>query len=188
MKKTLIVGILIALSFSQCGKKNDPFLIKNGSIGELTENIRMKQVDSIFAGDSIVKLNPAIDALSTQGEVEIYEAGGAKLLLLSPNNEYDPESYISNIQVFDDRYHSEKGLSRSSNFKFVKDNYTISSIESTISSIIVSLNESDIYVVIDKKQLPEDLRYDPSITIEASQIPDDATFKYFMIEWNYEEN
>lgn len=187
MKKTLIIGVLLALSFLQCAKKNDPFLIKNGALGELTEKIRIKQIDSIFVSDSIVKLNPNVDALSTQGEVEIYEKGGAKLLLLSPNDEYDPESFISDIQVFDDRYHTEKGLSKSSNFKFVKDNYTISSIESTINSILVSLNESDIYLIIDKKQLPEDLRYDPSIIIEASQIPDEATFKYFMIRWDYEE-
>ena len=188
MKKTLLISALIVLFFSQCDKGNDPFLIKNGAIGELTEKIQMKQIDSIFVGDSIVKLNPDVNALGTQGEVEIYEKGGVKLLLLSPDDEYDPESLITNIQVFDDRYHTEKGLSKSSNFKFVKDNYTVSSIESAINSVIVSLNESDIYLIIDKKQLPENLRYDPSITIEASQIPDDATFKYFMIGWDYEEN
>lgn len=187
MKKTLLISTLIVLFFSQCDKGNDRFIIKNGAVGELTENIQMNQIDSIYANDSIVRLNPDINTLGTQGEVEIYEKGGVKLLLLSPDDINDPESLITTIQVFDDRFKTEKGLSKSSNFKFVKDNYTISSIESTIKSVIVSLNESDIYLIIDKKQLPENLRYDPSVTIEASQIPDDATFNYFMIEWDYEK-
>ncbi|PKA83543.1 hypothetical protein ATE92_1699 [Ulvibacter sp. MAR_2010_11] len=184
MKKTLFFGVIAVLLFVQCGKDNDPFLIKQGAIGNLTKEIRMKQIDSIFAQDSIVKLNPIADALGTQGEVEIYEKGGNKLLLLSPDNESDPESVITNIQIFDDRYKTEKGLSKSSNFKFVKDNYTLAGVETTINAVVIFLENSDIFITIDKKQLPENLRYDPTISIEASQIPDDATFKYFMAGWD----
>ncbi len=187
MKKTLFLGALTALLFVQCGKEKDPFLIKKGAIGNLTKEIKMKQIDSIFAQDSIVKLNPIPDALGTQGEVEIYEKGGEKLLLLSPNSESDPESVITNIQIFDDRYKTEKGLTKASTFKFVKDNYTIANIETTINAVVVFLENSDIFLTIDKKQLPENLRYDPSVTIEASQIPDDATFKYFMVGWDIVE-
>ncbi|MBZ0326978.1 MAG: hypothetical protein K8F54_05190 [Altibacter sp.] len=184
MKKTLLFGALIALLFVQCGKDNDPFLIKQGAIGNLTKEIQMKQIDSIFAQDSIVKLNPIPDALGTQGEVEIYEKGGALLLLLSPDDESDPESVITNIQIFDDRYKTEKGLSKNSTFKSVKDNYIIADIETTINSVVVFLKDSDVFITIDKKQLPENLRYDMGITIEASQIPDEATFKYFMVGWD----
>jgi hypothetical protein len=183
MKKILLITAIITTLFVQCGKDKDPFTIKNGSIGELSLTTKMKQIDSIFAQDSIVKLNPIPDALGTQGEVEIYEKGGNKLLLLSPDIENDPNSTITNIQVFDTRYKTEKGLSLSSTFKDVKENYTIADVETTINSIVIFLEESDVFLTIDKKQLPENLRYDPSITIEASQIPDGATFKYFMIGW-----
>lgn len=184
MKKTILFGTLSALLFIQCGKDNDLFLIKEGAIGSLNKEVRMKQIDSIFAQDSIVRLNPIPDALGTQGEVEIYEKGGAKLLLLSPFNESNPESVISYIQIFDDRYTTEKGLTQASNFKFVKDNYTIADIETLINAVVIFLEDSDIYLTIDKKSLPESLRYNPSISIEASQIPDDATFKSFMIGWD----
>tara|TARA_R110002124_G_scaffold131910_2_gene294416 strand:- start:51318 stop:51890 length:573 start_codon:yes stop_codon:yes gene_type:complete len=186
MKKTLFIVALTSILFVQCGKENDPFLIKDGSIGELTKEIRMKQIDSLFANDSIVKLNPIKDALGTQGEVEIYEKGGAKLLLLSPNDENDPNSTVSNIQVFDDRYKTEKGLTKSSTFKDVKDTYTIADVETTINAVVVFLENSDVFLTIDKKQLSENLRYNPSLEIEASQIPDDAKFKYFMIGWDDE--
>jgi hypothetical protein len=42
-------------------------------------------------------------------------------------------------------------------------------------------------LTIDKKELPEELRYNPSLKIDPSQIPDEATFKYFMIGWDAEE-
>lgn len=186
MKKTLLFGAFVALLFTQCGKKNNPFLIQKDAIGELTKEIQMKQIDSLFANDSIVKLNPIKDALGTQGEVEIYEKGGTKLLLLSPDNESDPNSLITNIQVFDARYATDKGLNNASTFKDIKANYTIADIETTINSVVVFLEGSDVFITIDKKQLPENLRYDPSVTVEASQIPDGATFKYFMVGWEQE--
>jgi len=52
--------------------------------------------------------------------------------------------------------------------------------------VVVFLENSDVFLTIDKKQLSENLRYNPSLEIEASQIPDDAKFKYFMIGWDDE--
>ncbi len=52
-----------------------------------------------------------------------------------------------------------------------------------MSSVIVSLNETKTYVIIDKKELPESLRY-TSNNIEITQIPEEATFKFFMLEWD----
>lgn len=187
MKKTLFFGAIIALLFVQCGKDSDSFLIKQGAIGNLTKEVRMKQIDSIFAQDSIVKLNPISNALGTQGEVEVYEKGGTLLLLLSPDDESDPESVITNIQIFDDRYKTENGLSKNSTFREVKDNYSIADIQTTINSVVIFLKDSDVFITIDKKQLPENLRYDMGISIESSQIPDTATFKYFMVGWDKEE-
>ncbi|MFT5436185.1 MAG: hypothetical protein ACI840_000828 [Ulvibacter sp.] len=184
MKKTLFIGAMSAVFFIQCGKKSDPFLIQQGMVGNLSKDIQMRQIDSLFAIDSIVKLSPVRGTLGTQGDVEIYQKGGDKLLLLSPEDENDPNSLISNIQVFDNRYKTTKGLHKGSTFKDVKANYTISDIETTINAVVVFLEDSDIFITIYKSQLPENLRYDPSAKIEASQIPDEATFKYFMIGWD----
>ena len=130
-----------------------------------------------------MKINSSPNALETQGEVEIYEKGGKQLLLLSPDNETDPNSTVKNIQVFDSRYKTEKGLSTASTWKDVKANYTIDNIETTINAVVIFLKETDVYLTIDKKSLPEELRYNMDLKVEASQIPDDAPFKYFMIGW-----
>ncbi len=184
MKKTLLIIGIVSLAFVQCGKDSDPFLIKNGSIGNLTSDMKMKQVDSIFANDSIVKINSSPNALETQGEVEIYEKGGKQLLLLSPDDENDSNSNITNIQVFDSRYKTEKGLNSASTFKDVKANYTIDNIQTTISAVVVFLKDSNVYLTIDKKNLSENLRYNPDAKVETSDIPDTAPFKYFMIGWD----
>lgn len=183
MKKTLLIIGIVSLAFVQCGKDSDPFAIKNGSIGNLNNEIKIKQIDSIFAEDSIVKINSSPNALETQGEVEIYEKGGKKLLLLSPDDEKDPNSTIKNIQVFDSRYKTEKGLTPASTWKDVKANYTIDNIQTTINAVVIFLKETDVYLTIDKKSLPEELQYNMDLKVEASQIPDNATFKYFMIGW-----
>ncbi|RMA57034.1 hypothetical protein [Ulvibacter antarcticus] len=188
MKKTLFIVAITALLFIQCGKDNNPFSIQKGAIGNLTKDIQMKQIDSLFANDSIVKLNPIKDAIGTQGEVEIYEKGGNKLLLLSPADESDPNSKITNVQVFDSRYQTDKGLNSASRFKDIKANYTISDVQTTINAVVVFLEGSDVFVTIDKKELPENLRYNPTITVEPSQIPDEAAFKYFYIGWDIDDS
>jgi len=189
MKKTLLVAVLAITTgflFVQCEEEKDPFLISDTSVGLINNKTQVRQLDSIFTQDSIVKLNPVENALGTQGEVEVYEKAGAKLLLLSPENENDPNSTITTVQVFDDRYKTAKGLTKSSTFKDVKDNYTIKNVETMIGSVIVFLEDSNVYLTIDKLELPEDLRYDPSATIEVSQIPDTAKFKYFMVGFEKE--
>jgi hypothetical protein len=183
MKKILFISAFASLLFVQCGKDSDPFLIQNGAIGNLTKEHKIKQVDSIFAKDSIVKISSSPNALETQGEVEIYEKGGKQLLLLTPKDENDPNSTINSIQVLDSRYKTAKGLSTASTFKDVKTNYTIDNLQTTINAVVVFLKDTDVYLTIDKKSLPEELRYDMNIEVEASQIPDDAPIKYFMIGW-----
>ena len=159
MKKTLLLGAMITLLFAQCAEEKDPYLIKNGELGHLTKKMQMKQVDSIFSMDSIVPLSSIENALGTQGEVEVYEKGGKKLLLLSPDNETDPNSVITNIQVFDERYKTEKGLHLNSTFADVKANYEVVGIQNAINSVVVFLKDSDVYLTIDKKDLPASLRY-----------------------------
>ncbi|WP_203295973.1 hypothetical protein [Luteirhabdus pelagi] len=187
MKKSILFIAIAGFILASCTEEKDPFLITGDSVGKITKEMRMKHVDSIFAEDSIVKLSRVKNALDTQGEVEIYSKEGEKLLLISPEDENDPESYIDNIQVFDSRYKTEKGLTKASTFKDVKDNYTVEKVENAINSVIVFLKDSEVYLTIDKKQLPENLRYNPDAKIEASQIPNEATIKYFMIGWDIEE-
>jgi len=183
IKKTLLTGIFTIILLTQCKEEKDSFLLSKESIGPLNKTTLIKQVDSIFALDSIVRLNPVKNSLGTQGEVEIYEKGGNKLLLISPRNEKDPNSLISNVQIFDKRFKTEKGLNPMSTWADVKANYKIENIQNAINSVVVFLKDSNIYITIDKKQLPENIRYNYTAKIEVTQIPDTATFKYFMIGW-----
>lgn len=185
MKKTLaLVAVILTVTvFVGCGKDSDPFLIKDGAIGNLTPEIKMKQLDSIFANDSIVKINSSPNALETQGEVEIFEKGGQKLLLLSPENETDPNSTITDILIFDSRYKTEKGLDRTSLFKDFKENYKIGSIQRILNGVLVFLDDSDIYLTIDQQYLQEEVRYNPDVPLEANHILDSAPIKYFRIGW-----
>lgn len=187
MKKTFLIGIFACLFFVKCAKEKDPYLIGEGSIGPLTKSVKMMEVDSIFKTDSIVKLNSIQNSIGTQGEVEIYEKGGKKLLLLSPNSDSDPNSAITNIQVFDDRYKTDKGLNLNSTFADLKANYEVEAIQNAINSVVVFLKDTDVYITIDKKELPASLRYNYSAKVEVTQIPDAAKFKYFMIGWDVED-
>lgn len=187
MKKTILISLITILLFVQCEKESNRFLIQKGAIGNLTKSTPIKQIDSIFAQDSIVWLNPINNSLGIQVEIEIFEKGGKKLLLLSPENENDSNSVITNIQVFDDRYKTEQGFNSGSTFKDLKENYKITAIDNAINSVVIYLEDSEIFITIDKKQLPENVRYNYTTKIESTQIPLEATFKYFMIAWDIDD-
>lgn len=187
MKKTILISLITILLFVQCEKESNRFLIQKGAIGNLTKSTPIKQIDSIFEQDSIVWLNPINNSLGIQGEIEIFEKGGKKLLLLSPENENDSNSVIINIQVFDDRYKTEQGFNSGSTFKDLKENYKITAIDNAINSVVIYLEDSEIFITIDKKQLPENVRYNYTTKIESTQIPLEATFKYFMIAWDIDD-
>lgn len=187
MKKTILISLITILLFVQCEKESNRFLIQKGAIGNLTKSTPIKQIDSIFAQDSIVWLNPINNSLGIQGEIEIFEKGGKKLLLLSSENENDSNSVIANIQVFDDRYKTEQGFNSGSTFKDLKENYKITAIDNAINSVVIYLEDSEIFITIDKKQLPENVRYNYTTKIESTQIPLEATFKYFMIAWDVDD-
>lgn len=58
MIKSISISILTLLLFIQCAEEKDAFLISNSTVGHLTIGMKIKQIDSIFAMDSIVRLNP----------------------------------------------------------------------------------------------------------------------------------
>ena len=187
MLKKIIAIVSVTLLFIKCKEEINPFLISNDSVGALTRGMTIKEIDSIFAQDSIVKLYAQNEELPAQGEVEIYDKNGTKLVSISPVTNNDPDALISNFQFFDPRYKTDKGLNLSSTFKDIKANYKISNIETTISTVVIFLEDSDLFINIDKNELPENFRYNPNLVIDITNIPDEAKIKYFMLSWKIDE-
>lgn len=187
MLKKIIAIVSVTLIFIQCKEEINPFLISNDSVGALTRGMTIKEIDSTFAKDSIVKLYAQNEELPTQGEVEIYKKNGTKLVSISPVTNNDPDALISNFQFFDPSYKTDKGLNLSSTFKDIKANYKISNIETTISTVVIFLEDSDLFINIDKNELPENFRYNPNLVIDITNIPDEAKIKYFMLSWKIDE-
>ena len=187
MLKKIIAIVSVTLIFIQCKEEINPFLISNDSVGALTRGMTIKEIDSIFAQDSIVKLYAQNEELPTQGEVEVYEKNGTKLVSISPVTNNDPDALISNFQFFDPSYKTDKGLNLSSTFKDIKANYKILNIETTISTVVIFLEDNDLFINIDKNELPENFRYNPNLVIDVTNIPDEAKIKYFMLSWKIDE-
>lgn len=183
-KKTIYTLGLLAF-LTSCNKdKDNPFLITANQVGPLTKEVKINQLDSVFKNDSITRQTSGPELLKSTDEIKVFDKEGKPLLELEPLQEFDSTSTIGYIRVLDPRYETKEGLNVKSTFKDIIEHYNISRIENTINAAVVFLDEINAYVTIDKSQLPPSLRYDTDSKIMASQIPDDAKFKYFMIYWN----
>lgn len=184
MHKSFIYIALVALVLTSCGKDQDPFLIQKQNIGNLTDSTQVKDVKSVFKTDSVVNYIGTNEFTRNMNTIEIYDKQGTALLSLSPKKRADSTAVFSSVRILDPRYKTEKGISTASKFKHIQDAYEISKIDNLINSIVVSVDAINAAFTIDKQELPSNLRFDRTMTIEASQIPDNAKIKYFFIHWN----
>lgn len=185
MKSKFLLILVIAISIISCQKDEDnPFLITATQVGPIKKDLRINKLDSVFPNDSIITQTSGEQQLRSTDEIKIFKKGGKPLLVLEPLQEFDSTSTIGYIRILDPQYETKAGINTESTFKDIVENYNISRIENTLNAAVVFLDEINAYITIDKKELPSNLRYDTDSRIRASQIPDDAKIKYFMIHWD----
>lgn len=181
-KKRLILFSVITV-FISCNTKVDKFLISHHNVGKLTDSTQVKDLAVIYSNDSIVKNIAGDEFLGRINDIEIFEKGGKRLLVLTPTEALDSTSTIRTVKIIDARYKTLKALSIKSTFGDINTNYKISSIQNTLKNVVIFTSDSNFFFTIDKNELPSQLRFDMSKKIEAVQIPERSKIKYFMIGW-----
>lgn len=182
-KHILFICICCAILLSCNKKEQDPFQIAKHNVGLLTDSTQVKDLEMIYANDSISRYIGGDEFTGNINNIEIFEKGGKLLLTLTPSEALDSTAVISTIKIEDPRYKTDLLVSKVSTFKDIKGNYKINSISNLINSVVISVNELNASFTIDKKELPSNLRFDMNIKFDAIQIPDNAKIKYFMLHW-----
>lgn len=184
MNKTLLSLLIFTLLLASCKREQDPFQIGKQHIGLLTDSTQVKDIESLFSNDSVVKFIGGDEFVGIKNDIEVFEKGGKKLLVLTPGHALDSTAVIESVQIIDSRYKTDKNISVLSTFKDISSNYKISKIDNLINSVLVTVNELNASFAIDKKELPANLRFNMDMKFEAIHIPDDAKLKYFFLMWS----
>lgn len=180
--RQLIVLILLSL-FASCSSDN-AFLIDKNKVGVLTDKTLITEVESLFENYTLEGLNPDPSSKYISADVEVFNEAGELVMVIEPTTR-DDDAKIKSVKIFDNQYKTKNGLNANSSFEAIEKNYTISSIQTTISEVIVSIEEIDAFVTIKKTELPSELQFDMEKTIKATQIPSDAKIKGFWV--NFEQ-
>lgn len=170
MKNKIILLLLLAFVLVQCKKGEDTLMAKN-QVGPIDKYTAFLEVENMFKKDSVVK-SPEEDAISLQ----IFKNGDKALII---NKNIDSIKTIESVQVFSDLYTTERGLSTASTFKDINNNYTIKKVEPTFTSAVVFVDELNMTIALDKKDLNID-EFDMR-KISKDQIPDMAKIKSITI-------
>ena len=84
----------------------------------------------------------------------------------------------------DSRFKNKDDLNIHSTFGDFSSKYQISSIQNTLRSLVISVDEINAYFTISKSELPEEIRYNVDSEIEAISIPENAKIKDLYIYWH----
>ena len=139
--KQLLALIIIGLIFQSCKKEQDPFLISKQNIGLLTDSTQVQNLETIYINDSIVKRVGGDEFTGAKNDIEVYSKDGKQLLALTPSEALDSTATITTVKILDSRFKTDKNITINSTFKDIKNNYTISSIQNTISNAVVFVDD-----------------------------------------------
>jgi hypothetical protein len=177
----LLISTILIIS---CAKENQ-FIIEKGKVGLINNETTVKEIKELFKNDSIVA--PKADTLKnlfsfSSEEFLVFSKEGKKIIEITPTVAGDSVSKIKSVQIFDSNYKTDKGLSLSSTFREINENYMVNKVETTLSSATLFIDELNATIAIDKKELGLNPFSREEITLE--QIPDIAKIKYFTIWFN----
>lgn len=184
MKIKLVILIAVCIGVLSCNPEKDPFLVSKNSIGLLNDSTQVKDLKMAFPNDSIAIYKKGGEFVGNTNDINIYDVTGEIALVLSPTISEDSTARIKTVRIASKDYYTKKGINSLSTFKDIRDNYEISNIQNSIKSVIVSTKEINAFFVIDKAELPGELRFDMNARIEALQIPEAAKIKNFFLQWN----
>lgn len=179
--KILPIMCLLFVFVTGCKKEvNTEFSITNDQVGKVTRSTLIKDLETIYADDSLVRNDANTELGKSAGKIEIFKKGGDHLLSITPNS--DSIQKIENIRIYDSRFRTADGINILSTFKDIKTHYTIKKVVTSMNNVVILLNDSDLYFTISKEDLPAELRFGTN-NIDAVQIPDQAKIKYMMVGW-----
>lgn len=182
MKKVIVLVFSIVI-LASCDKSNETFGWSKDRVGVLSREALIFQLDSIYSNDSIVKSESQSDYDKQNGIIEIYEKGGKHLLSITPYTANDPSSKIAYVQIRDARFKTEKGITMNSTIKEIATAYKLGSIDLVIDDVQVRVDEQNFHFTIGASNLPDALKFDPTITVDKNMIPDNATPEYVFVSW-----
>lgn len=183
MKLLSLFSILFFVLFSSCNSSTSDTLIAKNQLGLIKPSTKVDELSSVLEKDSVTEFDIKSRFNKTK-EIKVYNKAGDVSLIIEPSYLNDTIVTINEIQILDPKYKTKKGLNIESNFKTIYENYKIDNIQNSINSVILSIDEIGAYIVIDKKHLPSELRFDSDIKIEANQIPNDAPLRYFWLKFD----
>tara|TARA_R110002073_G_scaffold8207_1_gene45662 strand:- start:101846 stop:102409 length:564 start_codon:yes stop_codon:yes gene_type:complete len=186
MKKSVLFICVMSLALLYSCGNSERFEIKKGKVGHLTPKTSINELDQIFKTDSIVP-NLSEGSLGDNyfqddDEYLIYEKGGKHLLTIIPKEQLDSTSTIKSVEIFDNRFKTDKGLNLSSKFAEINLSSNIDKIESSFSSATLFIDELNVTISIDKEELGLKAFSSQQVTID--QIPDLAKMKSFIVWFN----
>lgn len=187
MKKTILFALTLSLSivFLSCNG-SDKYQIAKGKVGHLTQKTTIKELETIFKNDSIVK-NLSEGSLGSNyfqddDEYQVYEKGGKHLLTIVPQDQLDSLSTIKSVQIFDARFETETGINLNSTFAEINLNNEITKVETSLNSATIFIDDLNSTIAIDKEELG--LKPFTTQKVSIDQIPDLARMKSFIVWFN----
>lgn len=161
--------------FIQCSNNEDSLIAKN-RIGKITKSTKVTDLEVVFKNDSIAKLPENAEIFR---EYKIYDQEENHLLTIKLNNESDSIQTIGSVQIYDKAYVTEKGISTTSLYKDIVDNYSINKVEPTFTSAMLFIDEINITIALNKSDLKLD-EFDMR-DINPDQIPDNAKINFITV-------
>lgn len=183
MNYRYVLPVLTVAFLTSCSGIDKKFKIEEEQVGLLSKNMNMRELDSIYAKDSLVKTTLEGEFRYASDErFIVYEKGkkAKELLELTPSAiKQGQDQYITSIEIKDERFKTKEGITKGSTFGEIKKVYKKFDIQESLYSVNVTPQGSNIYFVYKKS----DLMASPTGILSEKDIPDGAKMDRMLVNW-----
>ncbi len=182
MKQKISILVILTLAILSCTQKNTDFLISKKQVGKITDSTKVKDLKALFKNDSLIKNTEGQSAFEAYDEYTLYDKKTKKpVLIIVPTKPNDDNSLIKTVEIINDKFKTDKGISINSNFKDFKQSHKVGKVDESFKYLVVYIDDLNATVDIKKSELPLEAQNNPSIKVDATIIPENAKIKHFIV-------
>ncbi len=186
MKKINVIVLICLAVFTISCNKQDEYLIAKNQIGLLSSETKAEEIQSILSKD-VVEVDESSEQPATLVDKdEVYQIsnkeGKALLKVVTSIDKQDSIAKIKYVDILSNDYKTQKGVSLQSKYKEINKNYTINKVEVTLSTVILYIDELNLTITLDKKDLGIDA-FDLN-PVSKEQISESAKIKSMTLWMN----
>lgn len=164
--------------------KFENFQVTELAVGPIKKGMTVQDVLDLLPEKQINKVLGNGEFLGDEyDDYEIHDEFGKHVLTITPREKDNLKELIVRVAIVDQRFTTTLNVGLDTSYGMIHKMYPNLTVTPDIGSVVISLDDINAWMSIDKKQLPDDWWDEKNKRVNLHKIPLNAKIQSFGVEW-----